>query len=189
MGENTDTIESDSISKTKLIELLLNDREHHFRHPRNINTRLLYAFAGILTTAFIGLILNSPGEKILNNFVQFSESNIWIFILIFLGLLFIIWGLLESMHLHSNQREQIEEAINYLLTTEKYSYKDFKARYAEKELSFLFGKCKTPTRIFDYNPDKRNWFFYHDRKSEIGIIIVVISLIYIVCKVAQMAIE
>lgn len=171
----------EDLSKKDLLDLLVKDRNYHFEHPNQVNNKLVYSLGGSLSTIMIGLVIKK-GEKA---FEVVLEQNHWIMIgLIGLGYTVMIWGLAEHTLLHFNQRKVLQKAIHYILSGG--TYQGFIDQFAENHLAYMRKKrLKVATKIFDIEPDTRPFWRYHDRKIELGIILVifgVLGLLYFLLK-------
>ncbi|ELR69296.1 hypothetical protein C900_05180 [Fulvivirga imtechensis AK7] len=92
----------------------------------------------------------------------------------------IFWGLGEHTAIHTDQRKRIESAIEYLIVVkpEEFDFDTFWQKYGHIELKYSRRKrAKTSTNLIVAEPDTRNWLNYHDRKIELGIVVILIGVI------------
>ena len=165
-------------SRIELIKILLQDRNHHFTHPHDVAIKHFYALGGTITTLSVALFVKSEisdvKELISKEPVVFGLLGI----LIIIGYTLIIWGLAEHSTIHNNQRKRIESAIEYLVMAkpETYEFDKFWQRYGNLELKYnQRKKSKVATKLIVAEPDVRGWFHFHDRKIELGILMILIG--------------
>lgn len=165
-----------------LLELLNKDRDYHTTHPQSAFTTFLYALGASLASVVAAIYFsgNSTATEIQ---AFFSKVPGFVFLFFLLGLGFILAGLAEHNLLHKQQRIRIEDAMEYILTnSEKFDYAYFWDRFKKQKLKFPGGSLKVATPLFTVEPDTRKFWYFHDRKIEIGVLLIIIAyaiLIYI----------
>ncbi|MDH5366700.1 MAG: hypothetical protein OEW67_06920 [Cyclobacteriaceae bacterium] len=171
----------DRPSKTELIKLLINDRNHHFSHPHEVSLKFWYSIGGTITTLVVALLFKNNNFE---NIKCFITNNICclapLFTVILIGYAIIFWGLSEHTSLHTHQRIRLEEAIQYLLVTkpEDFNYDKFISKYSLLKLKFnKKHKSNSATFLLVAEPDTRTWIKYHDRKIELGIMLILLGIV------------
>ena len=92
----------------------------------------------------------------------------------------IFWGIGEHTAIHTDQRKRIESAIEYLIAVDpdEFDFNVFWQKYGHIRLKYNSRrKAKATTGLVVAEPDSRNWFNYHDRKIELGIVIILTGVI------------
>ena len=162
----------------ELIKILMQDRDHHFSHPHDVGVKLFYSLYGTVTTILIAFFIKN---KEISDFISNHSGTFGLFgIMIIVGYVMIFWGLGEHTAMHTDQRKRIESAIEYLVAVkpDKFDFDIFWQEYGHIKLKYSRRKkSKTSTNLIVAEPDTRNWFNYHDRKIELGIVIILFGVI------------
>jgi len=168
-------------SRIDLIKILVQERDHHFSHPHDVAVKFLYSIGGTLTTIIIAFFIKNGEINSLKEFISESMVSFGIFrLLIIIGYLVIFWGLGEHTALHTDQRKRIELAIEHLVVVkpEEFDFDLFWKKYGQMKQKYnARKKANTLTSLIVAEPDTRNWFNYHDRKIELGVIFILIGVI------------
>lgn len=169
------------LSRVELIKILMQDRNHHFSHPHEVAVKFFYSLGGTITTILISFFIKNKEIPNLKEFVLCNSVTFGFFsVVIIVGYAMIFWGLSEHTTIHTNQRKRIESAINYLVSSksEEFDFDEFWQKYGHMKLKYSRKKkAKTSTNLIVAEPDTRNWFNYHDRKIELGIVVILIGVI------------
>jgi hypothetical protein len=99
-----------------------------------------------------------------------------------LGFAFVLFGLGEHYSLHFQQRIRIEKAINDIASHfNHFNYDAFIATHGLAHMHY-FGSVylNKPTPLFTNEPDTRSFWKFHDRKIELGILLILISYGYLI---------
>ncbi|MDC6365744.1 MULTISPECIES: hypothetical protein [Flavobacteriaceae] len=174
---------SERPTRIELVKILIDDRNHHFSHPHNVAVKFFYSFGGTISTVLIALFLKNQ-IPLLKDAVSNSPQWFMIFgILTIIGYIPIFWGLVEHTTLHMNQRKRVESAIEYLVKVkpEEFDFNLFWIEFGRANLEYRSSKkSKNSTNLIVAEPDSRNWLNYHDRKIELGILMILIGVIGLV---------
>lgn len=168
-------------SRIELIKLLIDDRNHHFSHPHEVSVKFMYSFGGTITTILIAFFVK--GNII--GFIKFLEGEndlcflVISSVVILIGYMVIYWGISEHSTLHKNQRKRLEKAINELIAADPktYNFDDFWKKFGKTKLQYSKSKKSSEaTALIVAEPDARKWLHYHDRKIELGAMIILLGV-------------
>lgn len=164
------------MDKISLIELLTKERDFHAAHPHQVNTKFMYGLGTSLASVVAGIYFSGTEKSELDEL--FARVSMFIVLFLFvLGLIIVIIGLAEHANLHKQQRRRIEAAIQDILAKgEKFKYDEFWQEYQSHRLKYFNRRVlKIPTPLFAVEPDTRGFWSFHDRKIELGALIMVIA--------------
>ncbi|MGL1888479.1 MAG: hypothetical protein OCD76_18325 [Reichenbachiella sp.] len=167
-------------SRVELIKILVQDRDHHFSHPHDVTVKFLYSIGGTITTILIAFFIKDKITGLKEIIADYSWDFVFFGLLIIVGYAMISWGLGEHTAMHTDQRRRIESAIEYLIVVkpDAFDFDSFWSKYGQVRLKYNGKKKATiPTSLIVAEPDTRNWLNYHDRKIELGILIILIGVI------------
>ncbi len=168
------------MNRIDLMRILIDDRNYHFEHPHSVNLKFFYSAGGTLSALIIALIYKSDN---LESVTKLLNADALYFGILCIGYLMVIIGLIEHMTLHKEQRKQLERAINYCFACDNntFKYEEFVAKFSKKKHKYFFLlTSKVDSSLFDIEPDNRNEIFFHDRKIELGIVLIILSLIKLI---------
>jgi hypothetical protein len=161
-----------------LIDLLNKERNYHSKHPQEVNIKFIYTIGASITGIIISILFKKSDLPDLTKTVILKPLEI----LFILGFTSIFLGLGEHYSLHFQQRIRIEKAINDIASQfNHFNYDAFIAAHGLAHMHY-FGSIylSKPTPLFTNEPDTRSFWKFHDRKIELGILLILISYGYLI---------
>jgi hypothetical protein len=162
----------------ELIDLLNKERDYHSKHPQDVNIKFIYTIGASIT----GIIISILFKKLeLSDFTKTLMLNP-LEILFVLGFASVFFGLGEHYSLHFQQRIRIEKAINDIASHfSHFNYDAFIAAHGFVHMHY-FGSIylSKATPLFTNEPDTRSFWKFHDRKIELGVLLILISYGYLI---------
>ena len=158
-----------------LIDLLNKERDYHSKHPFDVAVKFLYALGGSLAAVVSSLYFTEKADYVKIILIYSIPWLGWLVLFLFsLAIFFIFWGLNEHTQLHTQQRKRIEVALNdILLNYNTFNFDAFWEKHKEQNLELRKKRLRHPTPLITLEPDIRSHWRYHDRKIELGIILLV----------------
>jgi hypothetical protein len=172
-----------SVEVKNLIDLLIKERDYHSSHPREAYYKFLYSLGASLAAVIVSVYFSGKSTKDeLLDYINGMPINIILMLFLF-GLISITIGFMEHGYLHKQQREKIEDALKDIFEhLDNFEYEAFWNKHSSNNLKLYFKyllKKKTP--LFTLEPDTRRYWNFHDRKLELGVILIFIGYAFMIC--------
>lgn len=161
-----------------VLKVLLAERDFHSSHPFDVATKFHYFMGGVVFSLVGSFFLKPEASNVLTPF--WEQKRMRVFTCAFLmicGYTSIMVGLQEHNLFHQKQQIRLERAVESLLIDEQIKLPEFWKSHGYKRLA---RQSDPETFLIEKEPDKRGFFRFHDRKIELGGLLMTLGLIVLI---------